>query len=78
VIDFVNTNSYEVKNLKSFTLYEFSVMTTTRFGSSVAVRSAFLIEALHNKAYIILAQEYTEPCTVPQSVRLEVFNILNL
>ncbi|CAG9537411.1 unnamed protein product [Cercopithifilaria johnstoni] len=55
IIEFVNSEQYLITGLRSFTLYSFSVATTTRAGSSKPI-----------KCY-----EYTEPCTVPQSLSLE-------
>lgn len=54
VVEFLNREYYVVRELRSFTLYAFSVATTTKFGSSKP----------------ITCQEYTEPCTVPQSLSL--------
>ncbi|KAM3717497.1 TWiK family of potassium channels protein [Dirofilaria immitis] len=55
VIEYVCTERYVITGLRSFTLYGFSVATTTNFGSSKP----------------ITCYEYTEPCTVPQSLSLE-------
>ncbi|EFO87789.1 CRE-TWK-32 protein [Caenorhabditis remanei] len=57
-VDFINKDRYLVTGLKSFTLYEFSVYVTTRYGQSVPIK----------------VQEYTEPCTVPQSVRIDAIS----
>ncbi|PAV81759.1 hypothetical protein WR25_17501 [Diploscapter pachys] len=58
IVDFINTDRFLVTNLKSFTLYEFQVVTTTRFGCSKPAK----------------AQEYTEPSTVPQTIRLDAIS----
>ncbi|KAK6108268.1 Ion channel family protein [Brugia pahangi] len=58
VIEFISDEHYVVTGLRSFTLYVFSVATTTTFGSSKPIR----------------CYEYTEPCTVPQSLSLEALS----
>ncbi|GMT08861.1 hypothetical protein PFISCL1PPCAC_158 [Pristionchus fissidentatus] len=58
IVDFITGENYEVKGLKTFTLYQFSLVVTTRYGSSKPAN----------------CQEYTEPCTVPQCVAVEAIS----
>ncbi|VDK67040.1 unnamed protein product [Onchocerca ochengi] len=58
IIEHISTKQYVITGLRSFTLYEFSVATTSEFGCSRPITN----------------YEYTEPCTVPQSLSLEALS----
>ncbi|VDO24880.1 unnamed protein product [Onchocerca flexuosa] len=58
IIEHIDTKQYVITGLRSFTLYEFSVATTNNVGCSKPITN----------------YEYTEPCTVPQSLSLEALS----